>query len=394
MNYTELYQSKLTTATEAVKHIPSNCRVVTGHAAGEPTHIVDAMVENYLQYENVEVLHLLSLGNAGYVRPEMAGHIRHNGVFLGGNTRDAVFEGRADFSPIFFYMVPKMFQTELPVDVALIQVSKPDENGIMFKSHIDGSKHYFTPKSVLDTQYDLGSDIMMILDDLVALPNTKERIAKSIERTTKWAKEAIDYHMEQKSKGIGVNQNIFAIIQGGTDKEFRKLSAEQLCAMSDYDGFAIGGLSVGEPNALMYETVEWTTQFMPKEKPRYLMGVGTPEDLIENIERGVDMFDCVMPTRNARNGTLFTSFGRLNIKKAEFKEDGKPIDETCSCYTCKNFTRAYLNHLLRAGEITYFRLASIHNIYYYLDLMKQAREAILKDNWIEFKKDFYAKRGK
>ena len=235
---------------------------------------------------------------------------------------------------------------------------------------------------------------MMILDDLVALPNTKERIAKSIERTTKWAKEAIEYHMEQKSKGIGVNQNIFAIIQGGTNKEFRKLSAEQLCAMSDYDGFAIGGLSVGEPNADMYETVEWTTQFMPKEKPRYLMGVGTPEDLIENIERGVDMFDCVMPTRNARNGTLFTSFGRLNIKKAEFKEDTKPIDETCSCYTCKNFTRAYLNHLLRAGEITYFRLASIHNIYYYLDLMKQAREAILKDNWIEFKKDFYAKRGK
>ena len=161
--------------------------------------------------------------------------------------------------------------------------SKPDENGIMFKSHIDGSRHYFTPKSVLDTQYDLNSDIMMILDDLVSLPNTKERIAKSIERTTKWAKEAIEYHMEQKSRGIGTHQNIFAIIQGGTDKEFRKQSAQQLCAMSDYDGFAIGGLSVGEPNALMYETVEWTTQFMPKDKPRYLMGVGTPEDLIENI---------------------------------------------------------------------------------------------------------------
>ena len=272
--------------------------------------------------------------------------------------------------------------------------SKPDENGIMFKSHIDGSRHYFTPKSVLDTQYDLNSDIMMILDDLVALPNTKERIAKSIERTTKWAKEAITYHMEQKSRGIGTHQNIFAIIQGGTDKEFRKQSAEQLCSLTDYDGFAIGGLSVGEPNQDMYETVEWTTQFMPKEKPRYLMGVGTPEDLIENIERGVDMFDCVMPTRNARNGTLFTSFGRLNIKKAEFKEDIKPIDESCSCYTCRNFTRAYLNHLLRAGEITYFRLASIHNIFYYLDLMKQAREAILKDNWVEFKKDFYAKRGK
>ena len=272
--------------------------------------------------------------------------------------------------------------------------SKPDENGIMFKSHIDGSRHYFTPKSVLDTQYDLNSDIMMILDDLVALPNTKERIAKSIERTTKWAKEAIEYHMEQKAKGIGTKQNIFAIIQGGTDKEFRKMSAEQLCALTDYDGFAIGGLSVGEPNADMYETVEWTTQFMPENKPRYLMGVGTPEDLIENIERGVDMFDCVMPTRNARNGTLFTTFGRLNIKKAEYKDDETPIDEACDCYTCKNFSKAYLNHLFRAKEITYFRLGSIHNIHYYLSLMKQARAAILANNWVEFKKDFYAKRSK
>ena len=272
--------------------------------------------------------------------------------------------------------------------------SKPDENGITFKSHIDGSRHYFTPKSVLDTQYDLNSDIMMILDDLVALPNTDERIKTSIERTTKWAQAAINYHMEQKQKGIGTHQNIFAIIQGGTSKEFRKLSAQQLCAMNDFDGFAIGGLSVGEPNEQMYETVEWTTQFMPKDKPRYLMGVGTPEDLIENIERGVDMFDCVMPTRNARNGTLFTSFGKLNIKKAEFKDDVNPIDNECSCYTCKNFSRAYLNHLFRAAEITYFRLASIHNIHYYLNLMKQAREAILADNWSEFKKEFYAKRSK
>ncbi len=271
--------------------------------------------------------------------------------------------------------------------------SKPDENGIMFRSHIDGSKHYFTPQSVLDTQYDLNSDIMMILDDLVALPNTDERIQKSIERTTKWAQEAIDYHKEQQGKGIGVNQNIFAIIQGGTNKKFREMSAKQLCAMTDYDGFAIGGLSVGEPNQDMYDTVEWTTEFMPHDKPRYLMGVGTPEDLIENIERGVDMFDCVMPTRNARNGTLFTSTGRVNIKKAMYKEDTSPIDEECDCYTCQNFSKAYLNHLFRAGEITFFRLASMHNLRYYLNLMKQAREAILADNWLEFKKEFYAKRG-
>ena len=271
--------------------------------------------------------------------------------------------------------------------------SKPDEDGIMFKSHLDGSKHYFTPESVLDTQYELGSDIMMILDDLVALPNTKERIKKSIERTTDWAKKAITYHKSQQEKGIGLNQNIFAIIQGGTDKEFRKLSAEQLCSLTDFDGFAIGGLSVGEPNADMYETVEWTTDFMPQDKPRYLMGVGTPEDLIENIERGVDMFDCVMPTRNARNGSIFTTYGKIAIKNARFKEDPEPIDPACECYTCKNFSKAYLNHLFRAGEITYYRLATMHNIHYYLTLMREAREAILADNWLEFKKEFYKKRG-
>lgn len=271
---------------------------------------------------------------------------------------------------------------------------KPDPNGITFKSHIDGSLHYFTPKSVLDAQYDFNSDIMMILDDLVALPNTKERINLSIERTTQWAKEAIEYHMSQKEKGIGVGQNIFAIIQGGTDKEFRKKSATELCALTDYDGFAIGGLSVGELNNEMYDTVEWTTQFMPKDKPRYLMGVGTPEDLIENIDRGVDMFDCVMPTRNARNGTLFTTFGRLNIRGAKFKEDSKPIDESCSCYTCQNYSRAYLNHLYRSGEMTYFRLASLHNLHYYLNLMRESREAILNDNWVQFKNEFYKKREK
>jgi len=269
-----------------------------------------------------------------------------------------------------------------------------DDNGIMFKSHIDGSKHYFSPQSVLDTQYDLGSDIMMILDDLIALPNTQERIKLSIERTTSWAKKAIEYHMSQKEKGIGVDQNIFAIIQGGTDKEFRKMSAEQLCALTDFDGYAIGGLSVGEANEDMYDTVEWTTQFMPEDKPRYLMGVGTPEDLIENIDRGVDMFDCVMPTRNARNGTLFTTFGRVNIRGAKFKEDPKPIDENCECYTCKNYSRAYLNHLYRSGEMSYFRLASMHNLHYYLNLMREAREAILNDNWVQFKKEFYKKREK
>lgn len=267
------------------------------------------------------------------------------------------------------------------------------ENGIEFKSHIDGSRHLFTPEKVLDIQYNLNSDIMMILDDLVALPNTKERIAESIERTTQWAKESITYHRENQKKGVGVNQNIFAIIQGGTDAEFRKKSATELCEL-DFDGFAIGGLSVGEPNQDMYDTVEITTQYMPESKPRYLMGVGTPEDLIENIDRGVDMFDCVMPTRNARNGTLFTTFGRLNIKKDAFKTDNDPIDKECNCYTCQNYSRGYLNHLFRAKELTYFRLASIHNLHYYLNLMREAREAIIENRWSEFKVEFYRKRGK
>lgn len=274
---------------------------------------------------------------------------------------------------------------------SLSDIAKADENGIEFRSHIDGSKHYFTPEKVIDIQYNLNSDIMMILDDLVALPATQERIALSIERTTKWAERSIRYHRQKQSEGIGVHQNIFAIIQGGTDKAFRTTSATQLCAL-DFDGFAIGGLSVGEANQEMYDTVAHTVSYMPTDKPRYLMGVGTPEDLIENIDRGVDMFDCVMPTRNARNATLFTSFGKMNIKAARYKLDEAPVDPECDCYTCKRYSRAYLNHLYRARELTYFRLASIHNIHYYLSLMRQAREAILDDRWSEFKAEFYRKR--
>ncbi len=275
---------------------------------------------------------------------------------------------------------------------SLSDIAKADENGIMFKSHIDGSRHYFTPKKVLDIQYNLKSDIMMILDDLIALPSSKERISLSVKRTTKWAKESILYHKAMQERGVGVEQNIFAIVQGGVDREFREISAKELTKM-DFDGFAIGGLSVGEESKEMYDTVEFTAKFLPKEKPRYLMGVGTPEDLIENIERGIDMFDCVMPTRNARNGTLFTSFGRINIKASYNKLSDEPIDKSCSCYTCKRYSRGYLNHLFKARELTYYRLASLHNLHYYLNLMKEAREAILNKKFKEFKKSFYDKRA-
>jgi len=263
------------------------------------------------------------------------------------------------------------------------------EEGIEFKSHIDGSKHFFTPQKVIDIQYNLNSDIMMVLDDLIALPNTKERILASVNRTTKWAKESLIYHIKKGKKNA-----LFAIIQGGVDFELRKKSAIDLTSIEydgiSFDGFAIGGLSVGEENNIMYETIAITTPYMPKDKPRYLMGVGTPQDILEAIDRGVDMFDCVMPTRNARNGYLFTSNGIVRIKNAKYKLDENPIDKNCKCYTCKHFSRAYLNHLFRAKELSYFRLASIHNLYFYLNLVKQAREAILDKKFKEFKREFLA----
>ena len=274
---------------------------------------------------------------------------------------------------------------------SLSKISKPGDDGIKFKSHIDGSAHYFTPRSVLDTQYDLNSDIMMILDDLVALPAEKKRVELSIKRTIKWAREAIDYHKFKQNKGEGLTQNIFGIIQGGTDEAARKFCAEALCEMP-FDGLAIGGLSVGESNQEMYDTVQAVMPYIDATRPRYLMGVGTPEDLVENVARGVDMFDCVMPTRNARNGTLFTSFGKINIKSARFATDRAPIDPQCDCYTCRNYSRAYLSHLYRAGELTFFRLASLHNLHYYLNLMKQIRAAIKDGKFAEFRREFYAKR--
>ncbi len=271
--------------------------------------------------------------------------------------------------------------------------TKHSEEGIIFKSHIDGSKHLFTPEKVLEIEYNLNSDIMMVLDDLVGLPAPRERIKESIERTTRWAERSLLFHQAQKEQGKALTNHLFAIVQGGTDVEFREISSKALVGLGEFDGFAIGGLAVGEPNEEMYATLEYTTPWLPKHKPRYLMGVGTPEDIIEAIDRGVDMFDCVMPTRNARNGTLFTHFGKLSIKSPRYKLDENPIDSECDCYTCKHHSRAYLNHLYRSGEFSYFRLASIHNLRYYLNLVRGAREAILSRTWAEYRRQFYAKRG-
>ena len=277
--------------------------------------------------------------------------------------------------------------------------SKADENGIKFKSHIDGSAHFFTPTSVLDMEYALSSDIMMVLDDLVALPADIKRLSKAVDRTLKWAKISLEYHAQnsQNDEKIAL-QNLFAIIQGGTDKELRKRCANELADMRAkngraFDGLAIGGLSVGESADDMYECVENTIPHTDESRPRYLMGVGTPENLIENIYRGVDMFDCVLPTRNARNGTLYTSFGKLSIKNARFASDESALDPLCSCHTCKHYSRAFLHHLFRAKELTFYRLASLHNLHFYLNLMGQARTAIIQKRFEAFRAKFYSDRA-
>lgn len=266
---------------------------------------------------------------------------------------------------------------------------KKHSDGIEFKSHIDGSKHFFTPENVLDMQYALNSDIMMVLDDLIGLPAPRERIEESVEKTTLWAKKSLTYHLLQKNQGLAQSNHLFAIVQGGTDKDLRVLSATSLVDLGDFDGYAIGGLAVGEKASEMYQSIEYVTEILPTNKPRYLMGVGTPENILEAIERGVDMFDCVMPTRNARNATLFTSAGKVSIKSSKYKLDEDALDEKCDCYTCQNYSRAYLHHLFRCNEITYHRLASIHNLKYYLNLTKGAREAIINGRFKEYKEEIY-----
>ena len=260
---------------------------------------------------------------------------------------------------------------------------KPD--GVEFRSHLDGSKHFFTPEKVIGIERSIGSDIMMPLDECTPFGCTYEYAKKSQELTSAWAiknKEAFE-----ASEGLyGYKQNLFGIVQGSVYKDLRETSANDLVAM-DFDGYSIGGLAVGEPTDVMYEMVNFTTDFLPENKPRYLMGVGKPENILEAIERGVDMFDCVMPTRNARNAYLFTWNGVLAMRNARHKDDFSKIDESCSCYTCTNFTRAYLRHLFIAQEILALELASIHNLHFYLSLVTKAREKIFEGDYPNWKND-------
>ena len=264
---------------------------------------------------------------------------------------------------------------------------KPD--GVEFRSHLDGSMHFFTPEKVIEIERSIGSDIMMVLDECTPYPCEYDYAKKSQELTSDWA--VLNKKAFEKTKPLyGFDQNLFGIIQGSVYKDLRERSAKDIVNL-DFNGYAIGGLAVGEPMEQMYEMVSFTTDFMPENKPRYLMGVGRPENILEAIERGIDMFDCVMPTRNARNAYLFTSNGTLSMRNNSYKNDFNKIDEKCECYTCSNYSRAYLRHLFIAKEILALELATIHNLYFYLELVKTAREKILNGEFVTWKKEIINK---
>ena len=272
---------------------------------------------------------------------------------------------------------------------SLAERRKVKEHGVEFRSHLDGSAHLLTPERSVDIQANLGSDIVMVLDECPALPSTPDVINRSLEMTARWAARCREHFVQKRASGPDpFPQMQFGIVQGGTFPELRAKSAE-LTVSIGFEGYALGGLSVGEPNETMYQVVSATAPLLPAGQPRYLMGVGTPIDLVECVARGIDMFDCVMPTRNARNGQLFTSLGPINIKNVQYAEDDGPVDPACQCYTCRTFSRAYLRHLYASGEMTGGTLNTLHNLSFYLDTMRRIREAISFGRFEEFRQKFH-----
>jgi queuine tRNA-ribosyltransferase len=284
---------------------------------------------------------------------------------------------------------------------SLKDLVKVDDEGVQFKSHIDGSSHFFSPEKVVELQLRMGSNIIMPLDEPVSPEANPEQTKIALQRTHKWAKKSLEtfkrlkvniprkevksFNNKDTIERIRNENYHFGIVQGGFSKELRKESVEFICSL-DFDGFAIGGLSVGEEKEKTYEILNYTASLMPKEKPRYLMGVGTPEDIIIAVENGIDMFDCVFPTRAGRRGLFFTSIGRINIRNKKYEKDFSKPDPNCDCYTCRNYSRAYIRHLVKAEEILAYRLVTIHNLYFFKKLMEQIRESIKNDSFHDLKK--------
>ncbi len=261
------------------------------------------------------------------------------------------------------------------------------EEGVEFRSHIDGSKHMLSPEKSMEIQNALGSDIIMAFDECTPYPADRKYVKDSMERTTRWLKRCKEYHKDTE------RQSLFGIMQGGMYKDLRKESAKQIVEL-DLPGYAIGGLSVGEPKEIMYDIMDECVDYLPADKPRYLMGVGSPDCLFEGVERGIDMFDCVLPTRIARHGMAMTSHGRVNIKNAKFERDFTPLDPECDCYTCRNYSKAYLRHLFKADEILSSMLMTNHNLHFLVKTMEGIRQSIEEDRFLEYKKEFYDKYGR
>ena len=266
---------------------------------------------------------------------------------------------------------------------SLNNLNKITDNGVTFRSHLDGSKHYFDPKKSMEVQMALGSDIAMAFDECAPYGADYDYTNLALERTTRWAKESLASHQHEY-------QALFGIVQGGMFKDLRKRSAEELIPL-DFPGYAIGGLSVGEPPELMLEMQEFTAPLLPENKPRYVMGVGTPDYLINGVKAGIDMFDCVLPTRLGRNGGVLSHRGYFSIRRAEFFDDFTPLDHDCDCYVCKNYSRSYIRHLIKSNEITGFRLLTWHNVYFLLKLMEDIRKSLREDNFESFSNDFLNK---
>ncbi len=266
---------------------------------------------------------------------------------------------------------------------SLNSLRKVKDEGVLFKSHIDGSEHFLTPELAVEIQEALDSDIAMTLDECAPYPATYAQTEEAMVRSIKWAERCKNSHTRR-------DQLLFGIIQGGFFPDLRKKSTREMVGL-DFPGYGIGGLSVGEPKEVMYKMLEEVTPIIPKTKPRYLMGVGEPVTILEAVERGVDMFDCVLPTRNARNASVFTTYGSISLVKAAYREDFTPIDETCECYTCKHYTKAYLRHLFKAKEILASTLATWHNLYFMETFMKRIRDAIREGRFLEFKNEFLRK---
>jgi len=269
---------------------------------------------------------------------------------------------------------------------SLAELRKTTDEGVHFKSHIDGSPHYFTPEKVIEIERAIGPDIMMVLDECPPSNAEPEIVQRAVYRTVEWANRAMEHYHKTEPRH-GYEQAVFLIVQGGVYRDLRERCAEVLVDL-DSPGYAIGGLAVGEPNEVMYQVTDWTTNVLPVHKPRYLMGVGTPLDIVESIERGVDMFDCVLPTRNARNGQLFTWDGKINMRNSKWKHDHTPIDSSIECYASNNFTKAYLAHLFNTSETLGLTLATMHNVAFYETLVRDARKHILEGTFVEWKREF------